>query len=364
MSLQPYNMSNPSFVLRKPLDLVFEDRPDPKIQDPHSVKVAVKKTGVCGSDVHYYLHGGIGEFIVKAPMVLGHESAGEVVEVGPEVKDLKVGDRVALEPGVPSRLSQEYKEGRYNLCPCMVFAATPPYDGTLCRHYIIPEDFCVKLPDHVSLEEGALVEPLSVAVHCNKLAKTTAQDVVIVFGAGPVGLLAVGVANAFGSSTIVCVDLVPEKLELAKKFGATHTFVPTKGDSPNESADKIRALIKGYGLSDSPNVALECTGAEPSIQTAVSVLATSGRLVQVGMGKDDVNFPITKCIVKEITVLGSFRYCHGDYPLAVQLVASGKIDVKQLVTNRFTFKEAEKAYKTAAEGKAIKIIIDGPEEEK
>lgn len=355
--------SNPSFVLRKPLDLVFEDRPDPKIQDPHSVKVAVKKTGVCGSDVHYYLHGGIGDFIVKAPMVLGHESAGEVVEVGPEVKDLKVGDRVALEPGVPSRLSQEYKEGRYNLCPCMVFAATPPYDGTLCRHYIIPEDFCVKLPDHVSLEEGALVEPLSVAVHCNKLAKTTAQDVVIVFGAGPVGLLAVGVANAFGSSTIVCVDLVPEKLELAKKFGATHTFVSTKGDSPNESADKIRALIKGAGLSDSPNVALECTGAEPSIQTAVSVLATSGRLVQVGMGKDDVNFPITKCIVKEITVLGSFRYCHGDYPLAVQLVASGKIDVKKLVTNRFTFKEAEQAYKTAAEGKAIKIIIDGPEEE-
>ncbi|CAI4718600.1 ALS_1a_G0044760.mRNA.1.CDS.1 [Saccharomyces cerevisiae] len=181
-------VSNPAVVLEKVGDIAIEQRPIPTIKDPHYVKLAIKATGICGSDIHYYRSGGIGKYILKAPMVLGHESSGQVVEVGDAVTRVKVGDRVAIEPGVPSRYSDETKEGRYNLCPHMAFAATPPIDGTLVKYYLSPEDFLVKLPEGVSYEEGACVEPLSVGVHSNKLAGVRFGTKVVVFGAGPVGL--------------------------------------------------------------------------------------------------------------------------------------------------------------------------------
>ncbi|CAI4580045.1 BFH_collapsed_G0031470.mRNA.1.CDS.1 [Saccharomyces cerevisiae] len=152
--------SNPAVVLEKVGDIAIEQRPIPTIKDPHYVKLAIKATGICGSDIHYYRSGGIGKYILKAPMVIGHESNGQVVEVGDAVTRVKVGDRVAIEPGVPSRYSDETKEGRYNLCPHMAFAATPPIDGTLVKYYLSPEDFLVKLPEGVSYEEGRLCRTL------------------------------------------------------------------------------------------------------------------------------------------------------------------------------------------------------------
>ncbi|ODQ64544.1 GroES-like protein [Nadsonia fulvescens var. elongata DSM 6958] len=353
---------NPSFVLVKKNEVRFEERPIPSLSDEHDVKIAIKKTGICGSDVHYLNHGSIGKFVVEEPMVLGHESSGEVVEIGSKVTTLKVGDKVCLEPGVPSRYSEAYKSGKYNLCPHMAFAATPPYDGTLSRYYVLPADFCVKLPDHVSLTEGAMIEPLSVGVHANKLAQTGPSDTVIIFGAGPVGLLATSVAKAFGALKIISVDLVEEKLKLALQMGATHTFVPSKGDTPQESARKINFLMGGNDNDDSfaPSVALECTGVEPSIKTAIYVLRSAGRYVQVGMGNDEVNFPIAEASIKELVIKGSFRYCHGDYALSVDLVANGKVDVMKLVTHNVKFEDAEEAFKLVRDGKAIKAIIDGP----
>lgn len=292
-------------------------------------------------------------------MVLGHESAGEIVEVGDAVKTLKVGDKVAMEPGIPSRYSDEYKAGKYNLCPCMAFAATPPYDGTLCRYYLLPEDFCVKLPDNVSLEEGAMAEPLSVGVHISKLAKIAPGDVVVVFGAGPVGLLAASCAMAFGSTKVVSVDLVQSKLDLAKEIGIPYTFVPEKGDSAQESAEKIRKLLGGI----KPDVAIDASGAEASINTAIYVLKEGGTFVQAGMGKDEINFPIAEFCSKELLARGCFRYGYGDYKLAVEFIASGKVPVKKLITHRFKFTEAEEAFKTVRDGKAVKVIIDGPEDE-
>lgn len=291
-------------------------------------------------------------------MVLGHESAGVVVEVGKDVTTLKVGDNVAMEPGVPSRYSDEYKAGIYNHCPCMAFAATPPYDGTLCRYYLLPEDFCVKLPDHVTLEEGALVEPVAVAVHACKQANVVAGDTVVVFGAGPVGLLSASCALAFGALKVVAVDIVQSRLDLAKDLGAQYTFIPTKGDSPEDSAKKIQEL-----LGCKPTVAIDASGVEPSIQTAIHVLKEKGRFVQVGMGKDNVSFPITAAQVKEVVIKGSFRYGYGDYKLAVELVSSGKVPAKKLVSHTFKFTEAEEAFKTVMAGRAIKAIIDGPEDE-
>lgn len=198
-----------SFILNKPYDVTFAERPKPAIESPHDVLLAINYTGICGSDVHYWAEGRIGSYILKDPMVLGHESAGTVVSVGPKVKTLKVGDRVALEPGYPCRRCDPCLSGHYNLCPEMHFAATPPHDGTLAGFYSTPEDFCYKLPEHVSSQEGALVEPLAVAVHIVKQAKIKPGQSVVVMGAGPVGLLCCAVVKAYGASKIVSVDIQP-----------------------------------------------------------------------------------------------------------------------------------------------------------
>ncbi|KAH3680166.1 hypothetical protein WICPIJ_008379 [Wickerhamomyces pijperi] len=352
-------MSNPSVVLQKVGEIKFEERPIPKIQDDHYVKLAIKKTGICGSDVHYYTHGSIGSFVVKNPMVLGHESSGVVVEIGKAVTRVQIGDRVAIEPGIPSRYSDEYKEGRYNLCPCMAFAATPPYDGTLARYYLAPEDFLVKLPDHMSFEEGALVEPLSVGVHAAKLANIRFNSKVAVFGAGPVGLLAAAVARAYGATQVVVIDIVDSKLQMAKNIGATHIYNSLQSGSGDFKTD-IKAL-----LGDLPNVVIECSGSEIGIRNGIDICHAGGHVVHVGMGKDDVNYPLAKVVEKELTVKGNFRYSHGDYIDAVALIASGKVDVLQIVSHRYEFKDAIAAFdNVVANGKdVVKTIIDGPADE-
>lgn len=351
--------SNLSFVLNKPGDVTFEERPKPTLEDPHDVLVAINYTGICGSDVHYWVHGSIGKFVVTDPMVLGHESAGTIVEVGEKVKTLKVGDRVALEPGYPCRRCTNCLAGKYNLCPDMVFAATPPYHGTLTGYWRAPADFCFKLPENVSQQEGALIEPLAVGVHIVKQANVKPGDSVVVMGAGPVGLLCAAVARAYGASKIVSVDIVQSKLDFAKGFAATHTYASQR-ISPEENAKNILELA---GLPDGADVVIDASGAEPSIQASIHVLKVGGSYVQGGMGKSDITFPIMAMCIKEATVSGSFRYGPGDYPLAIELVATGKVDVKKLVTGIVDFQQAEEAFKKVKEGEAIKVLIKGPNEE-
>lgn len=357
MSVELKN-DNPSVVLKSIGEIVYEDRPVPEIKEPNYVKIAITNTGLCGSDVHYFEHGSCGSFKVTAPMVLGHESSGIIVEVGPEVRSLKIGDRVACEPGVPSRLSREYKAGDYNLCPHMAFAATPPYDGTLCRYYLLPEDFCVKLPDHVSLEEGALVEPLSVGVHANRLIDVKFGDTMIVFGAGPIGLLAAGVAKAFGCNKVLIVDIVDAKLQFALDNQlATHTF-NSKGKSFEDLMETIKSI---WGDDDLPTCGIDATGNKFCINMCIRSLAKKGRYVQVGMGGDNVDmFPISSVCERELTVKGSFRYSVDDYKYAVQLLNDKKINVKPLITHRFTFDQAIEAYLFSKKGESIKIMIEGP----
>lgn len=358
-------VANPSLVLNKIKDLSFQEFEAPEISDEHDVIVEVKKTGICGSDIHYMLHGEIGIFKLLKPMVMGHESSGVVSKVGSAVSSLKVGDRVAIEPGIPSRYSDEYKSGHYNLCPCMCFAATPAPEGvpnppgTLCKFYKSPEDFLVKLPDTVSLELGALVEPLTVGVHASKLADIKFGDVVVVYGAGPVGLLAASVATLFGAESVTVVDIFDSKLKVAKDIGAaTHTFnSKTEGDH-TKLAEKIGKL---------PTVVLECTGAEPCINSGVSVLKAGGRFVQIGNAPGPVKFPITEFATKELKLFGSFRYGYNDYKTSVALLEKNYkhgaiIDFEKLITHRFSFKDGIKAYETVAAGSdCIKCMIDGPE---
>ncbi|KAI5813267.1 hypothetical protein BZA77DRAFT_321667 [Pyronema omphalodes] len=275
-------------------------------------------------------------------MVLGHESSGTIIE---------------CEPGIPCRGCRFCKAGSYNLCTAMKFAATPPYDGSLAKFYVLPEDFCVKLPENVGLEEGALVEPLAVGVHVCKLANITAGDKVVVFGAGPVGLLGAATARAFGAAEVVVVDIAEKRLKFAGEYAATGTYDAGKGGA-RENAEGIR---KVFGWEFGADKVIEASGAEASIQTAVFVLRYGGALVQAGMERDVVAFPIVEAAAKELVVKGSFRYAAGDYELAVKLVAEGKVDAMKLVTGRYDFKDAEKAFEETKSGKGIKVLIRGPE---
>ncbi|KAE8372568.1 D-xylulose reductase A [Aspergillus bertholletiae] len=357
MSAQSKTAQNLSFVLEGIHKVKFEDRPIPELNDAHDVLVNVRYTGICGSDVHYWEHGSIGQFVVKDPMVLGHESSGIISKVGSAVTTLKVGDHVAMEPGIPCRRCEPCKAGKYNLCEKMAFAATPPYDGTLAKYYVLPEDFCYKLPENINLQEGAVMEPLSVAVHIVKQANIVPGQSVVVFGAGPVGLLCCAVAKAFGSPKVIAVDIQKGRLEFAKKYAATSIFEPSKVPAL-ENADRI---VNENDLGRGADVVIDASGAEASVHTGIHVLRPGGTYVQGGMGRNEITFPIMAACTKELNVRGSFRYGSGDYKLAVNLVASGKVSVKELITGVVSFEDAEEAFQEVKTGKGIKTLIAGVE---
>ncbi|KAI9836819.1 MAG: hypothetical protein M1819_000984 [Sarea resinae] len=352
-------VQNLSVVLSGPRRLTYEDRPIP-ILTPTSVLIRISHVGICGSDVHFYLHGGIGPYISKDPIVIGHEAAGTVSAIGEQVKSLSIGDRVCLEPGVPCRRCVRCKEGKYHLCKDMIFAGSPPYSGTMSKFYALEEDFCYKLPESVSLEEGALVEPMSVAVHIVKQADIRPGQSVVIFGAGTVGLLCCAVAREFGAKTVVVVDVIQARLDFAANFAATGTYLASKERAP--AAGVAAEMIKKHALGSGADVVLDASGAEPSIQAGIHVARAGGTFVQGGMGRSHIDFPIMQACMKELTIKGSFRYGTGDYPLAVDLLTSGKIPVKELITAQVPFTEAEKGIKLVQEGKGIKTMIIGLED--
>ena len=290
-------------------------------------------------------------------MVLGHESSGIVTKVGSAVTSVAAGDRVAMEPGIPCYHCPNCKSGAYNLCPEMKFASTPPFDGTLAKYYVLPSDFCYKLPDHVSLEAGALVEPTAVAVHAVRQGAVKPSDRVVVFGAGPVGLLCAGVARGFGAREVVVVDIQEERLKFASGWvaGGCQTFVPEKVPAA-ETADKFK---KQFGWANGADVVLEVTGAEPCMQAGIAICNKGGTCVQTGMGKEMVTFPMISACIGEITIKGSFRYNEGDYRIALDLIDRGVLDVDKLISARFGFKEAEKAFEEVKAGRGIKTLIEG-----
>lgn len=293
-------------------------------------------------------------------MTLGHESAGIVMATGAEVTTVKEGDRVALEPGIPCRYCEYCRKGVYNLCRRMRFAATPPYDGTLCDIYRLPEDFCHLLPETLTLEEGAMAEPLSVAVHVMiRQAAVEFGTHVVVFGAGPIGLLCCAVARAFGAEKVVVVDINESRLQFAKNYAATNTFdaKTVSGVSVEEGA---RRLLEQTGIRvGGADIVVDASGAESSIRLGIHVSRPGGTFVQAGMGRDEVNFPIAAMCSKELKVHGSFRYGPGDYETAIKLMASKKVNVADLITDRFSFDKVAEAF-SCVRGEGIKSIIAGP----
>jgi L-iditol 2-dehydrogenase len=329
-------------VLRGTKDLAIEDRPRPT---PRAGEVLVQVTavGVCGSDVHYYQHGRIGDFVVRSPMVLGHESAGLVVGVGEGVDFSRVGQRVSIEPGVPDLTCEQCLAGRYNLCPAMSFFATPPVDGSLAELVTVHEAFAHPVPDGLTDDAAALLEPLSVGVWANRKGHVSAGSRVLVTGAGPVGLVAAQCAIAFGATEVVVADLNPHRLDLARSLGATGTV------------DVASSSLADSGFE--PTVLLECSGSAGATTSALRVLARAGRAVLVGMGGDDLPLPLGVVQNREIEVTGTFRYAN-TWPTALALAATGRVDLDRLVTGHFPLDRTEDALLASErDPKSVKSVV-------
>ncbi|KAG9509273.1 Sorbitol dehydrogenase [Fragariocoptes setiger] len=344
---------NLTLVLYEKQHLELEQRPVPCKPRPNEVTLATHTVGICGSDVKYWQQGKIGNFVVTKPMILGHETSAVVIDVGENVKHLKPGDKVAAEVGVPCSTCDLCRKGKYNLCEQMQFAATPPYDGTLTRYFNHPADFCFKLPEGVSLEEGALLEPLAVAVHACKRAQIKLGDTVLVSGAGAVGLLCMMTARAFGANLIVVTDVNEQRLKFAKELGADRTVVVQRNEFPQQLAARLKSEhFGGRGV----DVILECSGAETSMVLAINVARTGGTIVCVGCQPDLVTIPLQIALMQEIDIKGLFRY-RNCYPIALSMVESGRINLRPLITHRFKLEDATKAFELCSRGEGVKILI-------
>ncbi|MDN5766760.1 MAG: NAD(P)-dependent alcohol dehydrogenase [Humibacillus sp.] len=331
-------------VLNRPGEIEVVERADPA-PGPEEVRVRVAAVGVCGSDTHYFDHGRIGNFVVESPLVLGHEASGVIDAVGPAVDESRVGQRVSIEPGVPCRTCEQCLAGRYNLCPLMRFHATPPIDGSLAELVVTHEAFAHPVPDSVSDEAAALLEPLSVGIWSARKAHVGIGSRVLVTGAGPIGLVAVQVARAAGAVAVTVVDLNDERLRVATDLGATAVV--------NPSRDALADAIDGAA----PHALIECTGNAAVTKQGVSALAPAGRAVLVGMGGDEVALPLSAIQEHELVVTGTFRYAN-TWPTAIGMVSAGIVDLDRLVTSRHRLDQSAEALVAGrSDPKGIKAVV-------
>ncbi|MFC4001506.1 NAD(P)-dependent alcohol dehydrogenase [Prauserella oleivorans] len=332
-------------VLNGVHDVETVRRPVP-VPGPGEVLVRVLAVGTCGSDVHYYEHGRIGDFVVKRPLVLGHEPSGVVVARGEGATLHEPGQRVSLEPGVPCSRCAQCRLGRYNLCPHMRFFGTPPIDGAFCEYVVLREEYAHPVPDSLSDEAAALLEPLSVGVWACRKGRVAPGSRVLVTGAGPIGLVATQTARAFGASEVVVTDVNANRLRVAEELGATGTV----------DVSATRLADSGY----EPDVLLECSGVPAAIGEAIRQLGRAGRAVLVGMGGDEIPLPLAHVQGFEIELTGTFRYAN-TWPAAIELAARGDVQLDRLVTHRFPLRDAEQALTVAARDDTVikPVVVPG-----
>lgn len=343
-------------VLHGVHDLRVEEITDPGAPARGEVRVQMGKVGICGSDVHYWEHGRIGDFVVREPMVLGHECSGTVVEVGADVTNLQPGDRVAIEPGVPrlSTPASHYymKRGEYNLCPDIFFFATPPDHGSFCTYVNHPADFCFKLPENVSLEEGAMIEPMSTGIYAARMAPIVTGDTVVITGAGPIGLMNLLTAKATGAAQVIISDPVAQRLETAKAIGATQVV--------QGNVDELRTIAQELTEGRGADVCIEAAGHPAAINACIAAARPGASVVLIGMPPgDEATVNINDLIIREIKLRPIFRY-NNTFPTGVSLLASGKVDVKPLISQRFSLAEVPAAfeYVVANRDTCVKAIVD------
>lgn len=315
---------------------------------PHDVRIAIHTVGICGSDVHYYTHGKIGPFVVKEPMILGHEAAGTVTAVGTEVSHLKVGDRVCMEPGIPDLNSKAVRLGMYNVDPAVRFWATPPVHGCLTPEVVHPAAFTFRLPDNVSFAEGAMVEPLAVGIQAALKAGIKPGDTAVVMGAGPIGMITALSALAGGCSRVIVSDVAQPKLDI---IGA-YPGVETVNVRNTKLVDYVHQTTEGWGA----DIVFEASGAAPAVLDVANVVAPGGTCVMVGMPVDPVPVDIVGLQAKEATLKTIFRYANV-YDRAIALIASGKIDLKPLITETFAFRDSVAAFDRAVEARPTDVKL-------
>ncbi|WP_131195295.1 NAD(P)-dependent alcohol dehydrogenase [Lichenihabitans psoromatis] len=331
-----------ALVLERIHELSLREIDLPSVVGAKDVKIKVDTVGVCGSDVHYYAHGRIGPFVVNEPMVLGHEAAGTIVEVGPEVTGLKIGDRVCMEPGIPDLNSRASKLGLYNVDPSVVFWATPPVHGCLTPFVVHPAAFTFKLPDNVSFGEGAMVEPFAVGLQAAVKAKILPGDLAVVIGAGPIGIIVALAALAGGCSRVIIADLQPAKLAIAGRYaGVTPVNIKERA-----LADVVAEATEGWGA----DIVFEASGSVHAYEGIFGLARPGGCLVLVGMPVAPVAIDVTTAAAKELRIETVFRYANV-FDRALAMIASGKVDLKPLITHTYSFEDSIVAFDRAAEGR-------------
>lgn len=322
-------------------ELVVREVPTPAIADDE-VLVEVAAVGVCGSDTHYFRHGRIGDFVVTGPLILGHELSGRIVAVGSQVPESRLGERVAVEPQKNCRRCRECRAGRYNLCPNMEFFATPPIDGAFAQYCAIRTEFAHRLPDTISDEAAALLEPLSVAITTMRKAGVTPGSSILIAGAGPIGIICAQTARAFGAAEIIVTDLVAERRERALQYGATRVIDPAETDVAKAGLD-VNAFV-------------DASGSARAVFDGIQAVRPAGTAVLVGLGNPQMTLPIEHIQNTEVTVTGIFRYAD-TWRAAIHLVASGQVDLDSLVTGKFDLENAAAALDADQDPASLKAVV-------
>lgn len=322
--------------------------PTPKANE---VLVKLEYVGICGSDMHYYETGAIGAYVVEPPFVLGHEPGGVVVAVGEDVKHLQVGDRVALEPGKTCGHCEFCRTGRYNLCPDVVFFATPPVDGVFQEYVAHEADLCFKLPENVSTLEGALIEPLAVGFHAANQGGAHAGQVAVVMGAGCIGLVSMMALKAEGVSKVYVVDIMQKRLDKAMELGADGVI----NGKDEDAVEAVMRLTEGAGC----DLVIETAGTEFTTRQCIRMTKKGATIVLVGYSKTgEMTLPMSMALDKELTIKTIFRYRH-IYPMAIDAVASGRVNLKGIVTDVFDFDDLQNAMDKSIADKAniVKAVV-------
>jgi len=337
-----------ALVLERIGELSLRDINLPTNMGPQDVRIDVHTVGVCGSDVHYYTHGRIGDFVVNAPMVLGHEGSGIVSEVGSAVTHLKVGDRVCMEPGIPDPTSRASKLGIYNVDPAVTFWATPPVHGILTPSVIHPASFTYKLPDNVSFAEGAMVEPFAIGMQAATRARIVPGDVAVVTGAGTIGIMVALAALAGGCARVIISDISADKLAVASQFDG----ISGVNVRDVNLIDHVMAQTNGWGA----DIVFECSGSARVTGDVIRAARPGGCVVLVGLPPDPVPFDISAACARELRIETVFRYANV-FDRALELIASGKVNLRPLITETFPFDEGIQAFERAAEGRPADIKL-------
>ena len=336
-------MSIQAYVLHGAEDLRLESRKEPQLEK-RDVLIDVKRIGICGSDVHYYSHFRIGQFVPRNPLVLGHEFAGRVIEVGTDVRTVRVGERVTAEPSIECAQCRYCRSGRYNLCTNLKFlgtAATVPHiDGAFGEILVVPESHCHRLDDRIDYGAGAMAEPLAVGAHAVARAGRLVGLRILITGAGTIGQMVIAMARVAGGTDITVADPDPFARDFSLTHGALAAFDPRDGDATRE--------LVGDGF----DVIFEASGAPAALSMAYTAAARGARLVQIGTQPSEVTLPANLVMAKELTLLGSFRYAHV-FPAVLELMSSGRIDVTDLISDVYPYKEMQEAMERAVSGKGV-----------